>query len=1380
MFTSICSRFVFVCLRTGTLSLAALTLFAVASASTVEFAVNAGGTVASPFVADAFFAGGGTFSSGSTINTGGVTDPAPQAVYQSERYGNYTYTFPGLNMGENYRVRLHFAETFHSTTGQRRFNVLINGTQVLTNFDIVAEAGGQNIAIIKEFTVPANASGQIIVQFQNGPADNAKCSGIEIVKNWAPIAPTANLNFDIDSGSSYTGTAAAPDTGTFWNAISSQSTSSFTLSNVRDSGGRTTIYDVTISSSGGDIRTWNDTSLGNPNPSALMSDYTWGHTYTVTLSELPAGNYFLYVYAHGDQANQNSTVTVAAANGGASGTTGATGTEYRNLSTTGAEGYSYLRFATTVGASGTLSFSAVYLNGFQLMEYPKPVITTDLPPGPSAVVGGSFILTVEATGEGTLTYRWRKGGVNLSNGATGNGSTYSGVTTQTLTLTNVQAGDAGNYDVVVTNPGGGTVSSTASLSISATPQAPAIVTELSNKTVLATQTATFGIIANGTTPITYAWSKGGVPLANGTTANGSVLSGANTPNLSIANAALADAGAYSVTATNAVGSDSSAATLTVNKAPTIVSQPVSAIVNSGLTHTLSATFGAASPAPTYLWEKSSDGITYATVSGATGSSLGLTASLATSGFYRVVATNSIGTVTSSVIYFGVPSTQSVTFAPGNNATAISIDQQLRLVFPSAPKLGLAGALRIHDSVTNAVVATIDRSQFIGYTLFSGTIINAAKQTLQGKAMYYLPMAVYGNEVWVTLSAAQRLAYGKTYYVTMDAGLLIDSNNAAVPAIVSPTAWRFSTKSSGPATPTASTGPTTLTVGLDGTGDFATIQGAADWLPQNNTLPRTVRVKPGVYRDTAYFGQNRNFVTLVGDGASREDVQLIHLYAAEVYGDGARGMGTLRIDTNDVTVRDMTIDNLAYVAQPNLAGGFAPPAPAFAGPINTVATTGNRLVFDNVLIKGGQDTLYTITGIAYFYNCEIWGSVDFIYGDALGVFDQCDIVQIRSTGGPIGAPSTPYAQPYGEVFLNCRFPRALVANGYPYDVGTANTTFMRPWRQDGATAAINCQLGTHFTTKAWGEWDGREVTSRSREYGSTMIGGGVTTTPAQRQTAGAYWLNTIDPDYTNASMQSSAASLAPATGTANRVAVNYNAADWTLAAIFGHPYFNLNGWLPSLAPRISSQPASRSVAAGQSVTFTVVGTGTPAPGYQWFKNGVAISGATSASYTIASPKPADSAGYSVVLSNSASSVTSATAVLNVTSPLLSWASGYGLDAEGAGFTAADADGDGIPNLLEYLFDGDPTVADPGVLPSASVVSDSGGKSLVLEYDRLITAAAELLVTVVTSTDLAAWGTVTAGNGGVTEQTTVLDAEREHVQVTIPFSGTRLFARVSASM
>lgn len=1357
------------------LTSAVLALLPAVCSAGVEYAVNSGGSAAAPFLADAYFSGGGTFTSGSTINTSGVTNPAPQAVYQSERWGNFTYTFPGLTPGSDYLVRLHFAETYHTTTGKRQFHVLLNGTQVLTNYDIVAETGGNNIAVVEEFTVAANPGGQITVQFQNGAFDNAKSSGIEILEPTVVQPPTANLNVDIDKGSSYTGTAAAPGDGTIWNAISAQSTSSFTLSNVLDSKGKSTLCDVTLSSDGSDIKTWSNTTLGNPNPSALMSDYLFGHIYTVTISELPAGNYFLYVYAHGDQSNQNSTVTVAAANGGGNGTTATTGTEYRNLTTAGAEGYSYLKFQPTVGASGTLSFTTNYLNGFQLIEYPKPTITLQPPASPSAVIGSDFNMTVNATGDGTLTYQWRKGGVILSNGQTGNGSTYAGVTSNTLTISNVQAADAGSYDVVVTNPGGDTVSDTATLATTSTPQAPVIVAELSDETVLATETAHFSVVVNGTSPLTYVWSKGGVTLANGTTAQGSVISGADTSSLTITNATLLDAGAYGVSVTNSVNSDTSAATLTVNKAPTIITQPQTAIVNPGVAHTLAATFGEASPAPTYRWEKSSDGINYSTVSGATSPSLELTASLANSGFYRVIATNSVGTATSAVIHFGVPSTQNVTFAPGNNATGISIDQQLRLTFPSPPKLGLTGALRIHDASNNAVVATIDRSQFITYTLFGGTIINSAKQTLQGKALYFLPMAIYGNEVWVTLSAAQRLAYGKTYYVTMDTGLLIDSDNAAYPAITSTTAWRFSTKASGPATPTTSTGPTEITVGLDGTGDFATIQGASDWIPQNNTLPRTIRVKPGVYRDTAYFAQNRDFVTLVGDGADRENVQLIHLYAAEVYADFARGMGTLRIDSNDVTVRDMTIDNATYVAQRNLAGAFAPDAPAFAGPINTVATTGKRLVFDNMLIKGGQDTLYTITGIAYFNNCEIWGSVDFIYGDALGVFDQCDIVQIRSTGGPVGAPSTPFAQPYGEVFLNCRFPRALVANGYPYDVGTNNTTFIRPWRQDGATAVINCQLGTHISTKGWGEWDSREVTCRAREYGSTMIGGGAASTPAQRQAAGAYWLNTIDPDYTVSSMLPTDPLLAPATGTGNRQSVTINPADYTLAAIFGHAYFNLNGWMPSLFPRITTQPTSQTADPGEPVTFSIVATGTPAPAYQWRKNGSPISGETNPTLGLSNVSAVDSGTYTVVITNSAGSVESAAASLTINDPFVGWIDGYGLNPATNGAPDADPDQDGLRNIQEFFFGGVPTSGDmESVLPTGGK-STTGPAALVYEFKRA-KAATDVAWSVEFTHDLTgSWTTAVHGLNGVTIATSSLDADFDRITVTIPTSETRIFAR-----
>jgi hypothetical protein len=143
-------------------------------------AINSGGSAVGIFAADQGFSGGYTYTSTSPINVSGVTNPAPQAVYQSERFGNFTYTLSGLTPGSAYTVRLHFAEIWWDNAGQRVFNVAINGTQLLANFDIFAAAGGKFIAIARTFNATADASGQIAIVYTT-ITDNAKSSGIEIV-----------------------------------------------------------------------------------------------------------------------------------------------------------------------------------------------------------------------------------------------------------------------------------------------------------------------------------------------------------------------------------------------------------------------------------------------------------------------------------------------------------------------------------------------------------------------------------------------------------------------------------------------------------------------------------------------------------------------------------------------------------------------------------------------------------------------------------------------------------------------------------------------------------------------------------------------------------------------------------------------------------------------------------------------------------------------------------------------------------------------------------------------------------------------------------------------------------------------------------------------
>jgi hypothetical protein len=146
--------------------------------------INAGGnaTGGTPnWVADEYYTGGQSAGdSGGTINTSQVPNPAPQYVYQTNRYGTFNYDIPGLTPKSTYIVDLHFAETYWTTPGQRQFNVALNGRTVLTNFDIVAVAGAAWRAVVESFLATADSSGYIHLAFTPGNADNPQLNGIEI------------------------------------------------------------------------------------------------------------------------------------------------------------------------------------------------------------------------------------------------------------------------------------------------------------------------------------------------------------------------------------------------------------------------------------------------------------------------------------------------------------------------------------------------------------------------------------------------------------------------------------------------------------------------------------------------------------------------------------------------------------------------------------------------------------------------------------------------------------------------------------------------------------------------------------------------------------------------------------------------------------------------------------------------------------------------------------------------------------------------------------------------------------------------------------------------------------------------------------------------
>ena len=145
-----------------------------------------------------------------SVDTSLVTDPAPQAIYNVERWGAAAWTIPGLNPLGGYNVRLHFVDFSSAAAGQRQFNVSINGAQVLTNFDIFAETGAVSKAIVEQFYTTADENGIIEIQTSVGAADQPTIEAIEIVpatgSNPVGAVPGTTTDLAINSGGPVEGT----------------------------------------------------------------------------------------------------------------------------------------------------------------------------------------------------------------------------------------------------------------------------------------------------------------------------------------------------------------------------------------------------------------------------------------------------------------------------------------------------------------------------------------------------------------------------------------------------------------------------------------------------------------------------------------------------------------------------------------------------------------------------------------------------------------------------------------------------------------------------------------------------------------------------------------------------------------------------------------------------------------------------------------------------------------------------------------------------------------------------------------------------------------------------------------------------------------------
>ncbi len=145
-----------------------------------SYKINCGGGDMLGFQADKGYDDGKANSIQDSID---VTTPnaAPEAIYQTARFGDCGYAFPVKPSATGYTVRLHFTESRYSEAGKRKFNVDINGDPVLKDFDIYAEAGAKDKAVVKDFPkIAPSLDGKITIRFYRGSADQANVNGIEI------------------------------------------------------------------------------------------------------------------------------------------------------------------------------------------------------------------------------------------------------------------------------------------------------------------------------------------------------------------------------------------------------------------------------------------------------------------------------------------------------------------------------------------------------------------------------------------------------------------------------------------------------------------------------------------------------------------------------------------------------------------------------------------------------------------------------------------------------------------------------------------------------------------------------------------------------------------------------------------------------------------------------------------------------------------------------------------------------------------------------------------------------------------------------------------------------------------------------------------------
>jgi len=247
---------------------------------------------------------------------------------------------------------------------------------------------------------------------------------------------------------------------------------------------------------------------------------------------------------------------------------------------------------------------------------------------------------------------------------------------------------------------------------------------------------------------------------------------------------------------------------------------------------------------------------------------------------------------------------------------------------------------------------------------------------------------------------------------------------------------------------------TIVVAKDGSGQFKTIGEAIATLPKKNNQTIVIHVKEGVYEEYVEIPKNVNNVMLVGDGPLKTRIT-----GNKCYANGVKTYhtATVAVNADDFFAKDIGFENTAG-AQGHQAVALR--------------VSADKAVFYNVHIDGYQDTLYAHTNRQYYRDCSISGTIDFIFGDSLALFQNCTFI-VRKPGPNQACMVT--AQGRIEPHSIGSF---VIQNGN----FTAEEAFLtaqpphkaylgRPWKELSRTIIMQSNIEAFIDPTGWAPWMG---------------------------------------------------------------------------------------------------------------------------------------------------------------------------------------------------------------------------------------------------------------------------------------------------------------------